>query len=74
MTDILKETGGHQANVSKHLGILRRMGLVACRKDGLNVYYCLSDDSIFLICDGICDYLKRKIIKDQELLSSLESS
>ena len=71
VSDILKATGGQQANVSKHLGILRRMRLVTCRKDGLNVYYQLSDDSIFAICESICDYLKRKIQQDQQMLTEL---
>lgn len=71
VSEILNTTEGHQANISKHLGILRRMGLVACRKDGLNVYYRLSDESIFEICNCICEYLRRKILKDQKMLSDL---
>lgn len=39
-----------QANVSKHLGILMREGLVQRRKEGVNAYYSLADPSIPGIC------------------------
>ena len=39
VNDILKEVGGSQANVSKHLSVLRRTGLVECRREGVNVLF-----------------------------------
>jgi DNA-binding transcriptional ArsR family regulator len=35
-----------QANVSKHLGLMRERGLVVARRDGAIVYYALSDPRI----------------------------
>lgn len=35
-----------QPNVSKHLAIMREHGLVTARRDGLNIYYSLSDPRI----------------------------
>ena len=35
-----------QANVSKHLGLMRERGLVVARRDGTTVYYALSDPRI----------------------------
>ena len=35
-----------QANVSKHLGLMRERGLVVARRDGATVYYALSDPRI----------------------------
>ena len=35
--EIITETAGLQANVSKHLGILQQAGLVSRRKDGRNL-------------------------------------
>lgn len=37
--DIVSVIAAPQAKVSRHLGYLRRAGLVAARKDGLWVYY-----------------------------------
>jgi ArsR family transcriptional regulator len=39
-----------QANVSKHLGIMMREGLVQRRKEGVNAFYSLADPSIPGIC------------------------
>jgi ArsR family transcriptional regulator len=35
-----------QANVSKHLGLMRERGLVVARREGATVYYALSDPRI----------------------------
>ncbi len=36
-----------QAYISQHLNVLRRAGLVTCRKEGLRVYYQVSDPEIY---------------------------
>jgi ArsR family transcriptional regulator len=35
-----------QANVSKHLGLMRERGLVVARREGATIYYALSDPRI----------------------------
>jgi ArsR family transcriptional regulator len=42
-----------QAYVSQHLMALREAGLVTCRKDGLRVYYRLSDSRILRVLDQV---------------------
>jgi len=42
-----------QAYVSQHLMALREAGLVTCRKDGLRVYYRLSDPRILRVLDQV---------------------
>lgn len=54
VTELCECTAGGQANVSKHLGMLRRHGLVARRKDGLHARYRIVDDSTFALCDIVC--------------------
>ncbi len=52
--ELVDETGLGQANVSKHLDVLRRYGFVERRKDGLNVFYRVADKAVFRICDIMC--------------------
>jgi DNA-binding transcriptional ArsR family regulator len=52
--ELVRETGLGQANVSKHLDVLRRYGFVERRKDGLNAIYRLADREVFRICDIMC--------------------
>ncbi|MEM8559946.1 MAG: metalloregulator ArsR/SmtB family transcription factor [Bacteroidota bacterium] len=47
---LMDETDQRQANVSKHLGILARDGLVQRRREGTSVYYSLSDPSLPGVC------------------------
>lgn len=41
--DIMATLGEHQAKVSRHLAYLRKAGLVKSRRQGLWVYYSLSE-------------------------------
>lgn len=43
-----------QPNISKHLKALCEEGLVARRRDGLNVCYRIADPAIFQLCDLVC--------------------
>lgn len=51
---LVQETGLGQANMSKHLDVLRRYGFVERRKDGLNVIYRVVDRDVFRVCDIVC--------------------
>ncbi|MBI4671183.1 MAG: winged helix-turn-helix transcriptional regulator [Chloroflexi bacterium] len=48
-----------QATVSRHLKILRERNLVAARRDGMNVYYSLTNDKILEALD-----LLRQVLND----------
>jgi DNA-binding transcriptional ArsR family regulator len=63
VSDILGAVGGSQANISKHLSVLKRAGLVDCRREGLNVYYRIIDAGVFTICSNVCDSLEARLDK-----------
>lgn len=52
---LVDDTGQSQANVSKHLKLLAQAKLVSRRKEGLQVYYRLSDPIVEKICHLVCD-------------------
>ena len=58
--DMQTALGQRQAYVSQHLMALREAGLVTCRKDGLHVYYQLSDPSILPVLDQVHAVSQRK--------------
>ena len=66
VNDILAQVGGSQANVSKHLSVLRRTGLVECRREGVNVFYRIEDPTIFVICRTVCDSLERQVNEEKD--------
>ena len=64
--EIVAMTGALQANVSKHLGILQLAGLVRRRKDGLNVYYEIADETVFALCEVVCNSLHDRLVTQME--------
>lgn len=61
VSELVEETGAGQANVSKHLGLLFRYGMVGRRKEGLNVYYRITDPAIFQLCDLVCSSMEAEL-------------
>ena len=59
VSELVKLTGGTQANVSRHLQTLAQAQLLARRKDGLQVFYTISDPSIFPLCELVCGSLEK---------------
>jgi DNA-binding transcriptional ArsR family regulator len=55
---LMEATGTGQANVSKHLSVLRQVGMVTARKEGLNTYCSIADPSIHQLCEIMCERLK----------------
>jgi DNA-binding transcriptional ArsR family regulator len=68
VSDILHVVGGSQANVSKHLSVLKRAGLVDCRREGLNVYYRIVDEGVFVICRNVCDSLELRVDREHQTI------
>ena len=57
--EILSEVGGTQANVSRHLAVLRAGGLVRRRRAGLKTVYSIGDPALERICAIVCDAVTR---------------
>jgi ArsR family transcriptional regulator len=61
VTELVEETELTQANVSRHLQTLTEAGLLGRRKEGLNVYYFIADESLFKLCDLVCSRLRKEM-------------
>jgi DNA-binding transcriptional ArsR family regulator len=70
VSELVEETGLNQANVSKHLGLLRSMNFVDRRKEGLYAYYSVSDPSVGTLCDIMCGRLEAHAEEQIALLGS----
>jgi DNA-binding transcriptional ArsR family regulator len=68
VTALVAATGSTQANVSKHLGILAAAGMVGRRKDGLSVFYFISDPKIFQLCELMCSKLEEEFAEKSRYL------
>lgn len=54
------EFGTSQQNVSKHLGVLHRAGVVSRAKEGTFVRYTMVDQSVFQLCEVVCGRLHQQ--------------
>lgn len=64
VSELVEETGALQANVSKHLGILLDAGIVGRRKQGLNAYYRITDETVFELCDLACGSIHNRLVAE----------
>ncbi len=51
VTELTEAMQISQANLSQHLGLMRQKGIVVARREGLNIYYHLSNSKIIQACD-----------------------
>ena len=58
--DLQTATGASQQNVSKHLGVLARAGLVSRRKRGNYAVYEIADHGVFELCELVCGGMRRQ--------------
>lgn len=62
VSELVRETGGAQANISKHLSVLVDAGILGRRKQGTNAYYRIVDESIFELCDLVCGSIHDRLV------------
>jgi ArsR family transcriptional regulator len=58
---LLDRTGLLKSNLSQHLSVMRQRGIVKSRKEGLNVFYRISNPKIVRACD-----LMREVLFEQQ--------
>jgi len=59
--DIAELSGYTSANVSRHLTLLTKQGLVARESRGTSAYYRIADESVYALCDLVCDNIARQL-------------
>ena len=58
---LVKGCASSQANVSKHLSVLREAGMVGVRKEGLNTMCFIADPIVNELCDTMCSRLREEM-------------
>jgi DNA-binding transcriptional ArsR family regulator len=66
--DLQEATGASQQNVSQHLGVLLRAGIVGRRKQGNFSMYSIADPVVHSLCDEVCGGIRRQVEELDALL------
>jgi len=61
VSDIVAETGASQTNVSRHLGLMHRQGVVVRRRTGTQVFYRVADPTMVELCRTVCNRIASTI-------------
>jgi DNA-binding transcriptional ArsR family regulator len=60
--DLTLQLGCSQANVSKHLALLAKIGLVKRESRGTSVYYQIADPRTYEMCDLVCGQIAERLM------------
>lgn len=69
--EIVKYVEAEASNVSRHLALLRKAGILSDRKEGLNIYYCLEIPCVmeFFIC--VNKVVKTRLELNRDMLKKI---
>ena len=70
--DLADRIGAERSNVSRHLSIMFKSGVVHSRKEGVTVYYELRTPCILNFLDCATEVLRHNLEEDMKALEALE--
>ena len=59
--ELAQACGYTAANISRHLSLMTKQGIVARESRGTSVYYRLTDESVDALCDLVCGNIARRL-------------
>jgi len=59
--ELAQACGYTAANISRHLSLMTKQGMVTREGRGTSVYYRLADDSVDALCDLVCGSIARRL-------------
>jgi len=70
-SDILEVTGGLKSNLSQHLSVMTKKGILKMRRDGQCHYYSLSSKKVAQACRLMREVLIDNLKKHKDLLEKM---
>lgn len=71
--ELVEASGQNQANVSKHLNLMAKEGILSRNKEGLFVYYSIKDTTIQGLCLLVSGRIRQEIEQEQRTLRAISS-
>lgn len=70
VNELAEMTSIPQANLSQHLSLLRQLGLLETRRNGVNIYYSIADRRIVEACSLVREAIGERLRKDRRMLEA----
>lgn len=72
--ELAQACGYTAANISRHLSLMTKQGIVAREGRGTSVYYRLTDESVDALCDLVCGNIAKRLEQASERNSAFRAS
>lgn len=72
-SDLITDLGISKANLSKHISLLARNGIVESRRHGRQLFYSLMDPEIHKACSIMRSILYRRLKEGEKLASAIHT-
>ena len=72
VSEMAEQMGISLANVSQHLAVLRDQEVVVPRREGVNIYYQISNPKIIQACDLMREVLFEQLARSGELAQRVQ--
>ena len=72
VTELIQKTKLRQANISKHLSIMKSKEIVISDRKGKNIYYKLTNPKIIKAFDIIHEILNERLEKNKKILAKVK--
>ena len=69
VSELVEILGVPKANVSQHLAVMRTKGVLVNRRDGVNIYYSISNPKVVQACTLMKDVLTEQMRERSKLLA-----
>ena len=73
VNEISQRFNVEQANASQQLAVLRNRNIVVARKEGANVYYSVTDRSIFKLLDAAKEIFNHHLVGVRSMLEEIHA-
>ncbi len=70
-SELIEKIGLSKANLSQHMSILKSKGVVLARREGINIYYRISNTKISQACDLMREVLLEQLQEKGKMVASL---
>jgi len=70
-SELIEKIGLSKANLSQHMSVLKSKGVVVSRREGLNIYYRISNPKIIQACDLMREVLLEQLQENGKMVASL---
>ncbi|NOY65205.1 MAG: winged helix-turn-helix transcriptional regulator [Nitrospirae bacterium] len=70
VSELVEILGIPKANVSQHLSVMKKMGILKSRREGVNIYYSISNPKVIEACNLMREVLTEQLRERERILSS----